>query len=594
MDDDYASQRETILSLVPAMADFLPPDPPERPVDLPLSSLRDLREWLREPANRLADRCLVVGWGDGSVVKAIADDPLLASKEIIVLVLAGERDSFAASFREPLLPDLSRAGVHLARLADESDLHAVIGRHFTDHHDIATLAGMDLVAGHPLLPAGTELRAELLPLLLTLLADRPSSLGNDIGDTYTGLHNAARNARSLLDKPALPELRGIFGRTPVISIAAGPSLSDHLDHLRELQDRCVLVACDAMLAGLLDAGIEPHFVTPLERIRATADMLQGADGTRTHFAGLPVVLPAGRDVFGERAVCIHAGDQLYDWLDPSCGGRLYCGSSTGVLSVSLALHLTDGPVYLVGHDLSTREGVSHCLEAEFAGSTWLDTKAQNDHQTKWQGGYEDRCLPGNAGEPVRSISWWARFRNEIIELVRRDPIADRHVYNLNARAGIGARIDGTLASDLPVPARLAPLSWPDLGHRHPERVADWERRARLLPDDAKSLQEHFRELRELVADTATGDPESWDVEGLAKQASLVEAVSEGNREAFAYFLRSALWNTEAAMHHHRGTANRGHARWLCLQAIEQLAHAVDNALTKLIPDMEGLRDDLVS
>ena len=43
-----------------------------------------------------------------------------------------------------------------------------------------------------------------------------------------------------------------------------------------------------VLHGLLDQGIEPHFVTPLERGPGTALMVSRGDKARTIFAGLPV------------------------------------------------------------------------------------------------------------------------------------------------------------------------------------------------------------------------------------------------------------------------------------------------------------------
>ena len=80
---------------------------------------------------------------------------------------------------------------------------------------------------------------------------------------------------------------------PVISIAAGPSLRQHIDTLRALQDKCLFVACDAVLKGLVAEGIQPHFCTPLERVDEVFELTEPAIGTRTIFAGIRLS-PANR------------------------------------------------------------------------------------------------------------------------------------------------------------------------------------------------------------------------------------------------------------------------------------------------------------
>ena len=88
------------------------------------------------------------------------------------------------------------------------------------------------------------------------------------------------------------------------------------------------------------------------------------------------------------------------------------GSSTGVFSASVGSRLSAGPLYLVGHDLSKTAEASHWAGSDYSAKLWSESKSNTD-TTDVLNGYEDRLVPGNGGEPVLSIAWWDRFRQEL-------------------------------------------------------------------------------------------------------------------------------------------------------------------------------------
>ena len=202
--------------------------------------------------------------------------------------------------------------------------------------------------------------------LLDSLADRPQLYGNDIDDSFTGLFNSSQNAQQILRAPMLYDIRPAVGNIPAIAIGAGPSLKHFIPQIRELQDRCLIIACDAVFHGLLDEGIEPHLVTPLERVPETVPMLTRGAETRTYYAGLPVVPPDAVKPFGDRCIGISCADKLYEWLWPQQHMRINSGLSTGVLAVSVACAITTGPVYLIGHDLCKATDSTHWGGAKYS------------------------------------------------------------------------------------------------------------------------------------------------------------------------------------------------------------------------------------
>lgn len=61
--------------------------------------------------------------------------------------------------------------------------------------------------------------------------------------------------------------------TPVCVVANGPSLSDDLPFLRQIQDKVLLIACGTALETLYNAGIQPHFYAAIERLKQIADVV---------------------------------------------------------------------------------------------------------------------------------------------------------------------------------------------------------------------------------------------------------------------------------------------------------------------------------
>lgn len=510
---------------------------------------------------------IVVGYGDGAVANAIAENP---QKDVLILRLPGD----------PEACPLTRGRV--ARCSTTSEIRAMVLAAFGAHHDIPPLGGAHIVSDHPLGREATEARNRLLPDLRTALKDQPQLYGNDIIDSFMGLYHASLNAPRLLAAPFLGENFGVGGETPIISIGAGPSLRGHLSRLRELQERCILVACDSALPGLIAQGVIPHVVAPLERLRANATFMPPAADTRCAFAGLPVCHPDALGPFDTRLLGVAGYDRLYDWLWPDNQNRVMTGSSTGVLSFSVALALTRGPVYLVGHDLATIDDESHWSAAELATTQWKEMKKS----TVFGGGYEDRLIPGNNGQMVRSIAWWDRFRHEIGLLIRN---LKRQVFNVNAFHRVGAVIEGSESADLPDPDMLPLFTGPNWRPPNPDRLETWRAKARKLPYDGRSLLTAMRALREDVSHERRKASHAWNVGALVDRMSLVSGVSAENAPALGYALRSALFNNQA-LYHAELSRCRGpnRARWVTIDGVDSLCSSLITAMYQLQPCLERI------
>lgn len=382
------------------------------------------------------------------------------------------------------------------------DAGEVISHCFREHVHVVDLEETAFYDTHDIAPGLTEKRTKFCTEFYQLLTRKPFDLGDDVIDGLQGAFHLAHNAKYLLPSPLPQELPKLD--VPAIAIASGPSLSRHVDALRDLQDRCLLVACDSALEGLLKNGVFPHLVTPLERVEEVkCESFPSASYPGVIFAGNPAVHQSIAPLF-ERHIYMPGSDLLYLWGEAPNDRLNWFGQSTGTLAVCAAMNLTSGPIYLVGHDLAFSGDKSHWKEV--AESVTIDRG-----QTFEVAGYSGQ---------VATQYWWDVFRREI------EGFAHMHgnIINTNAPDGVGAVIANTLSGSLPKRFDLPVFTLPEFPAPNTERLDRFRAKLKTLPGDARSL------LGKLSS-SQRPTPADLDLRKLCKSP---------NRLLFGYILRSVL------------------------------------------------------
>jgi len=353
---------------------------------------------------------------------------------------------------------------------------------------------------------------------MSLLLERTMGIfGNDVLDALQAPLHIAQNAKLLLDAPETGTFH--YGHTPVIAVGAGPSLSSHYEELRRLNGKVIVVAVDSALERLQDEGVTVHFCTPVERV-FQVNRLFTRDQPEVIFMGVPVVCPGVVQRFSRHAFSPNH-DILFGWA--GAGERRYPnGIGTGTMSVFRALGMTDGPVYLVGHDLSFMPDRSHA-----AGVSSICSEPRTGYM-----------VPANVGGEIESCDIWDRFRRDIGQFIGTRPA----VYNVAAQDGVGAVIDGTIPQRLPEPGELPDAPPVILLPRTQGRYSAFQQRARRVPRDARKLVERARQA-------SSGE-----------HISMKNLVRGENSDMFSYVWRSVY----AQMYFEGKTGRKKEVRdWFC-------------------------------
>ena len=193
--------------------------------------------------------------------------------------------------------------------------------------------------------------------------------GNDPEDSLIGLDHIIENLDIIALNPGIKELFGAFKGKPAICVASGPSLKKNAHLLKEIQDKAIIICCDATLKPLLyKFGIKPHFVTSLERVEATAKFFENLpyeDVKDTWLAACPVVVRKVYENYPGPNVIVYRDFAHFKWIGID-KGILRIGPSCANMSFKIAEALGCDPIILVGQDLAFAEtGESHVEGHEF-------------------------------------------------------------------------------------------------------------------------------------------------------------------------------------------------------------------------------------
>jgi len=394
---------------------------------------------------------VLIGGGDGSLLR----DVIPVYDRVVVIFLPGESP----------FPDVPKT-VDQYVVRGQQDAHEVVSHGFAHQHRVIELEATDFYSQHPCV-ADPQVRADFAAMFFSLLALRPFTMGDCIIDGLQGAYHIALSAHHVIGAPTPDELPKLS--CPAISIASGPSLAKHLDALRVLQHKCLLICADTALEGLLKAGITPHIVTPLERVTAVAEeSFPAAHYPGVIFGGVPVVHQTIAPKF-DKHLLVPGSDVVFLWMGAKTEQLFFYGQSTGVLSATVAAQLTTGPVYLVGHDLAFNDKSSHWGEVH-AGVQLGDDVIRVG-------------IPGNNGGTVQSQAWWQMFLGELSDLSK----LTGRIVNVNGHTGDGAVIPHTISAALPDPDSLEPFSLPQWPEPNAARITRFAALLKQLPGDARGV-----------------------------------------------------------------------------------------------------------
>jgi hypothetical protein len=253
------------------------------------------------------------------------------------------------------------------------------------------------------------------------------NFGNCPEDSLIGLENMLDNVKEILENPGINLLYEKFNGKPAVIVATGPSLRKNMHLLKGLEDKALILSCDASFKLLMRNGIRPHMVTSLEReheVQQFFDNFDSNDVEDVYMAACPVLFNHVYESYTGPKIIVYRNFDHFKWLQID-RGILDIKLSSANMAYRIADALGCDPIILVGQDLAYGEnGETHATQVPFSSE-----------------GEGIFGVKGNVKDEVKTNSGWWSFL-KAFEL----DVADHKGRTINATEG-GAYIPGTAVMD---------------------------------------------------------------------------------------------------------------------------------------------------
>ncbi len=261
------------------------------------------------------------------------------------------------------------------------------------------------------------------------------NIGNDPDDTLMGFEHTFHNMNHILKSYSLKKLKDYYKGVPAFCVAAGPSLEKNIHQLKRINQNAIIISCDAALERLKREGIQPHFVTSMERTEIVYNKFYKDKelNPNTILVGLNVLLkkvfeeyPGKKIIAGRSTTPFEV--KLAEFLTNF--SLINGGSSVAHMAYSLAKEMGCEPIVLVGQDLAYGEdGSTHVKGIKDP----IAEEYRNNAMSNGSGIY----VEGIDGKPVLTNLTWSRFLEWFeIDIQKTDKLV------IDASEG-GAKINGT-------------------------------------------------------------------------------------------------------------------------------------------------------
>ena len=320
------------------------------------------------------------------------------------------------------------------------------------------------------------------------------------GGSLTAMENVWTNLPKILDNYTVDSIGNQLVGKPVVIVSSGPSLNKNINTLKELQDRCVIVACSSSLVVLKENGITPHFCIALDPFALSHDLLvNNLDDRTVLVSALMLNHKLVDECKGKKLFFLGEYDTriLKDTILSTGMNRVFATNSTITVSAfAFAYHLGANPIILIGQDMCYEDDKEH-------GGT-LDQKFdKNLYQCEYE---------SVDGRKVKSCLAYKEVFDYFNVLV--PSIKDRKI--INATEG-GAGIHGAEVLTLAETAQKymnQPLTMPGF---HPHTFNRLKYRKRLsktvseLNNILTRVRGYVKKISPLIEAAQAGDVESQNV-----------------------------------------------------------------------------------
>ncbi|WP_446897237.1 motility associated factor glycosyltransferase family protein [Clostridium sp. LBM24168] len=160
-----------------------------------------------------------------------------------------------------------------------------------------------------------------------------------------------KNICQIIKSSSINEFKNVFTDKPAVVVSAGPSLSQNIHELKEVQDKLIIITGARSLEALLDNGINPNFICLVDPGDINCNFIKDKLDLK-----VPMVF---HEYSNYKAVGIYGGGKIFfssHYITQNMINRkidsLTAGGSVAHTCTSMALYMGCNPVIFIGQDFA--------------------------------------------------------------------------------------------------------------------------------------------------------------------------------------------------------------------------------------------------
>lgn len=231
------------------------------------------------------------------------------------------------------------------------------------------------------------------------------------------LLNSLTNLPVICSEGDVTALRGIFAGVPGIVVAAGPSLDQNIEALKNAEGRALIIAVDTAVRPLLAAGIRPHLAVAVDPSEFNARHIRGLPNTQgTWLVAEGSLDPSVFPQYDGRTFTFRVSDHHpWPWLAEHelDRGTLRAWGSVLTTAFDLACHVGCDPVAFVGADLAYTNDLLYCTNTVYEPE-WRHVPtvaARAEEVRSWLAQRPTSMSPDIHGNSVLTAPHFVQFRD---------------------------------------------------------------------------------------------------------------------------------------------------------------------------------------
>jgi len=346
-----------------------------------------------------------------------------ASQSIIIFEKDVEMFMYAMNVTD-LRPIIDNPKIHLFVGIPLNQIYTTLRNFYSGNlQELLMCGATQPVFLYPAMKIGKDYYIQALQIMFEAIFHSIQNFGNCPEDSLIGLENMLDNISVIVNNPGINMLYDKFNGKPAVIVATGPSLKKNMNLLKGLEDKALILSCDASFKLLMQNGIKPHMVMSLEREHEVQQFFDGFEPEEVkdvYMTACPVLFNHVYESYTGPQIIAYRNFDHFKWLEID-RGILNIKLSSSNMAFKIAEALGCDPIILIGQDLAYGENdETHATEVPFSSE-----------------GEGKLLVKGNLTETVKTNTGWYAF----LKAYEID-IAEHKGKVINCTEG-GAYIQGT-------------------------------------------------------------------------------------------------------------------------------------------------------